>query len=218
MIAAQLPEGASVSRSAFQARARESRHTGRRPGLGASGRTLHREGCRRPRRWGAAADVLLPREPRRLWWGGELRAASSPRRDGPSQRPADPWPDPLGGRRPRPPRRDPGRLGAQADACAEARGAATGGARAAETRRGDGGAAAGTAAPARHAAAVRELAGAGRGRRDAASHGAGAQAARLLGSARGCRAGDRRAARRRRPDGPRPRRLPRRRAQGDRRL
>ena len=36
---AQLPEIPRVSRAAFQARARESRHTGRRPGLGASGRT-----------------------------------------------------------------------------------------------------------------------------------------------------------------------------------
>ena len=36
---AQLPQIRRVLRAAFQARARESRHTGRRPGLGASGRT-----------------------------------------------------------------------------------------------------------------------------------------------------------------------------------
>ena len=35
---AQLPPTAGVSMAAFQARARESRHTGRRPGLGVSGR------------------------------------------------------------------------------------------------------------------------------------------------------------------------------------
>ena len=39
LTAAQLLNVPRVSRAAFQARARESRHTGRRPGLGASGRT-----------------------------------------------------------------------------------------------------------------------------------------------------------------------------------
>ena len=110
------------------------------------------------------------------------------------------------------------RLGAQARAGAGAGRADSRPARPAEARRRAGGAAAGAAADAGGAASLREPARARHDRRHAGGDRGPAQALRQLRPARGRGPGGRRRAGAGRPARSRPRRLPRGRAQGDRRL